>query len=105
MLAQKKPIMKKLIYSLVACFTISVSAMAQSQGGATDPHFSQFYAAPMLLNPAMTGAFSCNYRFTAIFRGQWGSVLRDEAVPMFRTPSASVDFRTNKGFGRGDAFG
>jgi type IX secretion system PorP/SprF family membrane protein len=105
MLAQNKPLMKKLIYTLVACFTISSSAMAIGQGGATDPHFSQFYAAPMLLNPAMTGAFSCNYRFTAIFRGQWGSILKDESVSMFRTPSASVDFRTNKGFGRGDAFG
>ena len=105
MLAQKKPIMKKLIYTLVACFTLSVPAMAQSQGGATDPHFSQFYAAPMMLNPAMTGAFSCNYRFNAIFRGQWGSILKDEAISMYRTTGASIDFRTNKAFGRGDAFG
>ena len=68
MLAQKKPIMKKLLYSLVACFIISVSGMAQSQGGATDPHFSQFYAAPMLLNPAMTGAFTVNTSEVIIFK-------------------------------------
>ena len=104
MLAQKKPIMKKILYSLVAFLTLCVSATAQTQGGATDPHFSQFYAAPMLLNPAMTGAFSCNYRVSAIFRGQWGSVLKDEAVPMFRTPSVSLDFRTND-FKHGNAFG
>jgi type IX secretion system PorP/SprF family membrane protein len=105
MLAQKKSLMNKLYYTLVACFTISVSAMAQSQGGASDPHFSQFYAAPMLLNPAMTGAFSCNVRVSAIYRSQWGSVLTGEAVPMFSTPSISLDFRTNRGFMQGDAFG
>ena len=104
MLAKKKQ-MKKILYSIVVCIGISVTAVAQSAGGATDPHFSQFTAAPMLLNPAMTGAFSCNYRLTAIYRSQWGSVLANEAVPMFSTPSASIDFRTNKGFMQGDAFG
>lgn len=104
MLAKKKD-MKKILYLVVVCLGISASVMAQSQGGAQDPHFSQFTAAPMLLNPAMTGAFSCNYRFTAIYRSQWGSVLSGENVPMFSTPSASIDFRTNKGFSEGDAFG
>ena len=97
--------MKNFIYSTLIGLFCSASAMAQSQGGASDPHFSQFYAAPLLLNPAMTGAFSCNYRLTGIFRGQWGSVLKDESVPMFRTPSVSLDFRTNKAFMQGDAFG
>jgi type IX secretion system PorP/SprF family membrane protein len=87
----------------LALFTM-VSAVA-GNGGAMDPHFSQFYGAPLLLNPAMTGAMSCNYRITGIFRSQWGSVLSSESVPMFRTTGASVDFRTNKGFMKGDAFG
>ena len=97
--------MKKILYTVAVCIGISVSVMAQTTGGAQDPHFSQFTAAPLLLNPAMTGAFSCNYRFTAIYRSQWGSVLSGESVPMFSTPSASIDFRTNKGFSEGDAFG
>jgi type IX secretion system PorP/SprF family membrane protein len=104
MLATKKQIMKQIIYAVIVCLGFSASAMAQA-GGATDPHFSQFYAAPMLLNPAMTGAFDGNYRFTAIYRNQWGSVLATETVPSFSTPSASIDFRTNKGFMQGDAFG
>ena len=104
MLAKKKQDMKRIFYSLLAIMIVSGGAQAQA-GGAADPHFSQFYSAPMLLNPAMTGAFSCNYRITAIYRSQWASVLRNEAVPMFSTPSASVDFRTNKGFMQGDAFG
>ena len=104
MLAKKKE-MKKILYALVVCIGISSSAIAQGSGGATDPHFSLFNSAPMLLNPAMTGAFSCNYRLTAIYRSQWGSVLANESVPMFSTPSASIDFRTNKAFMQGDAFG
>lgn len=39
-----------------------------------DIHFSQFYASPYNLNPALTGAFDGNYRFTANYRTQWRSV-------------------------------
>lgn len=80
-------------------------AISVMKAWAQDPHFSQFYMTPMYLNPALTGAFDGNYRVTALFRGQWGEVLRDEAIPMYRTYTASADFRTNKGFMKGDAFG
>ncbi len=90
--------MKGLLKTLSICL-MSGSLLAQ------DPHFSQFYAAPLTLNPALTGAFSGNYRLLGIFRGQWGEVLRNEAVPMYRTYAFSADFRTNKGIGKNDAFG
>lgn len=105
MLATKKLRMKKILYTVAVCMGFSLSVMAQGAGGATDPHFSQFYAAPLILNPAMTGAFDGNYRLTAIYRSQWGTLLHGESVPMFSTPAASVDFRTNKAFMQGDAFG
>ena len=79
--------------------------VAMLKASAQDPHFSQFYMSPLYLNPAMTGAFDGNYRITGLFRGQWGSILRDEQTPMYRTYTFSADFRTNKGFGKGDAFG
>ncbi|MCS6935298.1 MAG: PorP/SprF family type IX secretion system membrane protein [Chitinophagales bacterium] len=85
--------------------SIFVSALLFGCLHAQDPHFSQFYMTPLYLNPSLTGAFDGNYRLTALFRGQWGSILRDESVPMFRTYTASADFRTNKGFLKGDAFG
>jgi type IX secretion system PorP/SprF family membrane protein len=103
-LAKKKG-MKKILYAIVVCIGVSTSSIAQGLGGATDPHFSMFTATPLLLNPAMTGAFTGNYRFTAIYRSQWGSVLGGETVPMYSTVSASLDFRTNKGFKQGDGFG
>jgi type IX secretion system PorP/SprF family membrane protein len=91
-----------LLFVILAC----VSKVSWAQ----DPQYSMFYASPLTLNPAMTGAFSGNYRFSGIFRGQWGSVLAGNALdrkgtPTFRTYSAAVDFRTNKGFIGKDAFG
>ena len=84
---------------------ILLMAICVLKASAQDPHFSQFYMTPVYLNPALTGAFDGNYRLTGLFRGQWGEVLRNESVPMYRTYTASADFRTNKGFMKGDAFG
>ena len=80
--------MKKVLQILVLTLVVF-------RASAQDPHFSMFYMAPMYLNPALTGAFDGNYRASALFRGQWGSVLQNEAVPMFRTYTASIEFRTN----------
>jgi len=90
--------MKKSFYTLLFSL-LAIGVFAQ------DPHLSQFYMAPMYLNPALTGAFDGNYRLNALFRGQWGSVLQNEAVPMYQTYTFSADFRTNKGLSKGDAFG
>jgi len=91
----------------IVCLALFLSALKVF---AQDPQFSQFYAAPLMLNPAMTGAFNGNYRFTGIYRSQWASILQTNAsdrkgTPAFRTYSASVDFRTSKGFLPKDAFG
>jgi type IX secretion system PorP/SprF family membrane protein len=56
---------------------------------AQDPHFTQFYASPLTLNPAMTGAFSGKYRVGTILRDQWRGVL-DEPL---RTFALHGDFR------------
>jgi type IX secretion system PorP/SprF family membrane protein len=90
--------MKRILQTLIL-------AVAFFGASAQDPHFSQFYMSPLYLNPALTGAFSGNYRLSGLFRSQWGEVLRSESTPMYRTYTFSADFRTNKGFGKGDAFG
>ncbi|MDQ3191139.1 MAG: PorP/SprF family type IX secretion system membrane protein [Bacteroidota bacterium] len=53
-----------------------------------DIHYSQFLAAPYNLNPALTGAFDGDTRFTANQRTQWKSV----SVP-YQTIGGFVDFR------------
>lgn len=73
---------------LVAClFVITVQrTMAQ-----TDPHFTQHYTFPMYVNPALTGSADGDYRASAIFRNQWGSITNP-----YRTIGLSFDARTNK---------
>lgn len=84
--------MKKL-YLFVLVFVVSLAGFSQ------DAHNSQFYSAPMHLNPAMTGVFRGNYRFTTLYRSQWASVLKDENISNFRTIWGGIDFRLplNKG--------
>jgi type IX secretion system PorP/SprF family membrane protein len=53
---------------------------------AQDIHFSQFYAAPILTNPANTGNFTGALRLGLNYRDQWGSVT----VP-YRTFSVYAD--------------
>ncbi|GIV33609.1 MAG: hypothetical protein KatS3mg031_1144 [Chitinophagales bacterium] len=53
-----------------------------------DIHFSQFYASPLTLNPALTGFIDGTYRLTAIYRNQWRSVTTP-----YHTVGASFDMR------------
>ena len=52
-----------------------------------DPHFSQFFASPLTLNPAYTGKFDGIWRLAANHRDQWPSIPK-----AYVTTSASVDF-------------
>lgn len=78
--------MKKLLTFLFVFITI-ISINAQ------DPHLTQFYAAPLQLNPALTGVMKGNYRASFLYRSQWGEVMRNESTKQFRTMTASADFR------------
>lgn len=49
----------------IVCFLTVVRAQ--------DIHFSQYNTSPLLLNPALTGFYSGDYRIAGIFRSQWGS--------------------------------
>jgi type IX secretion system PorP/SprF family membrane protein len=54
---------------------------------AQDPNFSQFFASPLTLNPALTGKFDGVYRVAGNFRNQWPTINN-----AFVTRTASVDF-------------
>jgi type IX secretion system PorP/SprF family membrane protein len=49
---------------------MSLAAVASAQ----DIHFSQYYSAPLTVNPALTGSFAGDYRAGVNYRTQWGSV-------------------------------
>ena len=72
--------MKKLLPVFVLLF-MSVKTNAQ------DPNFSQFFASPLTLNPAMTGKFDGVYRIAGNYRNQWPTINN-----AFTTYTASIDF-------------
>ncbi|RZL19442.1 MAG: type IX secretion system membrane protein PorP/SprF [Pedobacter sp.] len=51
-----------------------------------DPHFSQYYAHPLWLNPALTGVTDGEYRVSLNAKQQWGTVSNS-----FLTGAASFD--------------
>ncbi|MCF8244965.1 MAG: PorP/SprF family type IX secretion system membrane protein [Saprospiraceae bacterium] len=60
---------------------------------AQDRLFSQFYASPLTLNPALTGAFEGKFRVSSIYRDQWRQAL-DEP---YQTFSSALDLRWRMG--------
>lgn len=75
------------------CFFIFTLAVLFGQKGIcqTDPHFTQNYTYPLYTNPAMTGTADGDYRVSAVYRSQWGSISNP-----YRTTGVSFDTRTNK---------
>ncbi|HBS88247.1 MAG: hypothetical protein A2W91_04425 [Bacteroidetes bacterium GWF2_38_335] len=74
--------MKKYIVLIISILFFSVN-FSVSQ----DIHFSQFYAAPLTLNPAETGNFDSDWRISNIYRNQWRAIA---GIP-FRTISVGFD--------------
>lgn len=91
-----------LSFPSIAILSIPLSIMLPTTVSAQDAHYSQFYNAPTLLNPGMTGHISGNYRMALMFRNQWASILSSGG---FNTPSLAADFnidwssRSSVGFG------
>lgn len=56
-----------------------------------DPHFSQYYANPLWLNPALTGVINGDTRISGNFKDQWASVNN-----AYRTAAVAADFRTSE---------
>ncbi|MCF0209850.1 MAG: PorP/SprF family type IX secretion system membrane protein [Bacteroidales bacterium] len=69
---------KRILYFLITCAVCVSSLRAQ------DPHFSQFYAAPLYTNPAFAGTAVCP-RLSLSYRNQWPS------LGAFNTFTASYD--------------
>mgnify|MGYP002651395711 CR=1 FL=1 len=73
--------MKKIISTLIVCVLFASVCQAQ------DPNFSQFFASPLTLNPAMTGKFDGVYRIAGNYRNQWPTINN-----AYTTATISADF-------------
>ena len=67
--------------------TILITTFIFSAVKAQDIHFSQFFASPLTLNPALTGNFDGSLRVAGNYRDQWPTINR-----AFTTSTISVDF-------------
>lgn len=72
--------MKKLLLTVTICGALVCETFAQ------DPNFSQFFASPLTLNPALTGKFDGVYRVAGNYRNQWPTFNN-----AFTTYTASFD--------------
>jgi type IX secretion system PorP/SprF family membrane protein len=74
------PVMKTRLHLLAGLLLMSFFANAQ------DPHFSQFFASPLTLNPALTGKFDGTLRVAGNYRNQWPAFNN-----VYTTYTVSVD--------------
>lgn len=65
--------MKQSLFRYVLGLSLSVVVLPFSLK-AQDFHYSQYYAAPLTLNPALTGQFNGQYRANLNYRSQWTSI-------------------------------
>lgn len=88
--------MKKKILGLGVAMLLVQAVVAQ------DAHFTQYFASPLTLNPALTGLTQCDLRVAANYRNQWSSVSSNP----YTTATLSFDIATMKDrLNNGDALG
>lgn len=89
--------MKYTLCCIFVMFACGIASFGQ------DIHFTQYYATPLVFNPAATGFFDEDLRLSNNYRTQWSAV----GVP-YQTVSVSVDapirFRGKSGLGVGFMF-
>jgi type IX secretion system PorP/SprF family membrane protein len=84
-------IMKLFIRLILIAIIFNGLPFSQNQElKAQDPRYTQYYQAPLRLNPAMTGVFEGVWRVGANFRTQWGSVMNQP----YNTYAISADLKT-----------
>lgn len=81
--------MKTGVHKFLCCM---LAILSVSQIQSQDIHFSQFFEAPLLRNPALAGLFTGDLRLQAVYRTQWQSVT----VP-YQTVSINGEYKLSVG--------
>lgn len=87
-------------YTIIIAWAILFLLASKSQ--AQDLHFSQFYNAPLYLNPALTGKINSKFRLAANYRSQYSRV--SNPTP-YSTIAASADMGLFRDRLNNDIFG
>lgn len=78
-----KQISQKNIRAFLVIISVLVNFFCYSQ----DIHFSQYFASPLSLNPALAGQYEGDFRFMTNYKNQWVAVSKNS----FKTFAASAD--------------
>lgn len=87
---------------LKSIFVLLIASSGLSTVQAQDIHYSQFYQAPLLLNPALTGHMPGKYRINAMYRRQWATISNK---PVYETPSVAFDMNILRSENRYNSLG
>lgn len=82
-----------MVKNLLKPILVALAVMFAGQLVAQDIHFSQYYASPLNLNPALAGMNSCDYRAYLNFRTQWVTVSTGNT---YRTFAGGADMSIGK---------
>ena len=85
--------MKKIITAIIVLLLFGATARLHAQ---VDPHFSQYYAYPLWLNPALTGVIDGQTRINGNFKEQWSNLPKG-----YKTGGISLDTRASDKVGLG----
>src|ERR1700760_219933 len=81
------------LYAITLCCIIFLLPDAKAQ----DPAFSQYYSAPLYLNPAFTGTTQ-DHRFIANYRNQWPNLARGYETFAFSYDVSLNQYNSGVGF-------
>ncbi|MBK0380469.1 PorP/SprF family type IX secretion system membrane protein [Mucilaginibacter segetis] len=80
---------RAIIITMAVILQVVVASTSKAQ---IDPHFSQYYAYPLYLNPALTGVINGDLRINANFKNQYANINN-----AYQTGALSLDYKpTNK---------
>lgn len=94
---KKNGAISTLTHRLLTQVLIVIGLGMAGKVNAQDPEFSQYYAAPLYLNPAFTGT-ALEHRFMANYRNQWPSVAKGYVTQAFSYDYNLYQFNSGVGF-------
>ncbi len=89
--------MKKYKKQLQYVFVMIMGMIVVADAMAQDLHFSQFYEAPLLRNPALAGLYKGDVRIQGVYRSQWSSIS-------FPYKTSSINGEYKFAVGKGEDF-
>lgn len=87
--------MKPHILKILGIIVTAAGSILQTASAQVDPHFSQYFIQPVLLNPALTGAIEGDYRVSAVWRSQYNNTLSTKGIAAEMPTNKNINLGIN----------